>query len=187
MSSNICSMARAAEASSPAPEGVAPTAGVLGQLPIVSDLVHSIANNTRRNIACDFNLADLDWQYEVNGAGYSLFVGGEAADDLLGSAFHTRQGPVSLHRFRNPPGNFRRAYAAIASDGRGGNHAPAYRLPVQEMGVSSRCFQRMPNGVAKIQDASEIGFLFVGGDDRGFHADGISDDPLQSFAMTPQN
>src|SRR5262249_22705712 len=159
MSSNICSTARAADVSSLAPAGEAPTAGILEQLPMVPNLLHSIANNARWNIARNFDLADLQGQHEVNSAAHRLLIGGEAADDLLRARFHKRQGSVSLHSFRDPSGGFRRACAAVTRDGRGGNHAPGHCLPVREMGVSSCRFQRMSDSMAKIQDASEIRFF----------------------------
>src|SRR6516225_10490197 len=174
MSSNICSTARAAERSSLAPKGVAPAAGtappaMLERSPMVSDLLHGQAHNARRNVAGDFDFADLKRQHEVDRSCYGLLVGREAAEDFLGPAFYVWQRPVSFHGFSDPSCGLRCADAAVARDGRSGDHAPGNGLTVQELRVSGRSFQRVPDGVPKIQDTSEIGFSFIGGDDGRLH------------------
>src|SRR5215471_17910717 len=178
MSSNICSTARAAESSSFAPKGAAPAAegapaGTSGRSPMMPDLLHGQADNTRGYVAGNFDFTDFERQHEVNGAAHGLFVRGKPAQDLFSWALDMRQRSVSFHGLRDQSGGFRCTDPAIASNGRGGDHAPRHRFAVQKAGISGRRFHGVSDGMAEIQDAPEIGFLFIRRDDSRFHANGI--------------
>ncbi len=58
---------------------------------------------------------------------------------------------------------------------------------MQEVFVTGFHFQRMPDGVAEIQDAAQIALAFVGGDHVGLHAHRLGNQPLQRRRVLLQN
>ena len=69
----------------------------------------------------------------------------------------------------------------------GGAHAQRHRLAVQKARVGGLGFERVPEGVAEIQDAPQIAFPLVGGDHFGFHAHRFGDDVVDGAGDSRQH
>ena len=86
--------------------------------------------------------------------------------------------PGTWRRRKRPPG---------ARQVRGGAHAEGHRLAVQKAGVVGLGFQRVPVGVAEIQDAPQIALALVGRNHFGLDAHRFGDHPVHHFRRARQH
>src|SRR6185312_12655147 len=186
MELNISRTAAAAVRGSRAPSGAAPvTAGLVvwlkaglsaGEIAQFFDGLHYGAVG---HFAHNFRRSDAGGQHEVNYAVGSFFVGFQAAENALAPRFHSGQRGQRQNRGDDAAGGIGIGLLHGGGDHGRSYHAPGHGFAVQEVLVPGFSLERVADGVAEVEHAAQVAFLFVHGDNAGLALYALRDQPLQ--------
>src|SRR5437762_13113376 len=186
MEVNISRTARAAACGSVAPSGAAPRAErgsallsvfferfrsrtcITGSgLREIPQFFNCLDDGAVWNVGHDLSGSNRARQHKVHNAVAGLLVRLKAAEDALSAQVHARQWSQRDHCRNDPPSGIRIGLLQRSSDHCSRYHAPRYCFPVEKLLVAGLGFEGMADGMSKVKNAAQVGFLFISRDHGG--------------------
>jgi len=129
----------------------------------------------------DLDLADVGGQDEVDLAVESFLVGAEAGEEVFGGdAVEGGDGAELFDAIEDGVAAGKGQVAGEVGEAGGGVHTEGDGFAMEEAGVAGFGLEGVADGVAEVENAAEVAFFFVGGDDFALDADALADDGLEA-------
>src|SRR5579863_4928311 len=116
-----------------------------------------------------------------------FFIGLQAGQNFAGTHFEFRQTTQAEHRI----GNAACGHAIGAANGQcdigGGDNSPGDGFPVKQAAVAGFRLQCVAYGVAKVENAAQAAFLFIGGNNFGFQLHTLGNQTFDFHGIALQN
>ena len=119
-------------------------------------------------------------------SGFGFLVRSHELDRFCSLQVHRGQLSPAKHAFANALAYGVMAEANIVCNSCSRNHSPRNGLAMQKLAIACASFESVADGVSEIQDAAEITFALVSGDNLRLQSDRFSNRPSEKFRVLAQ-